>query len=160
MSKTYDFEVTYIEDDKGRIAVVPNPEWIERNVTYSEYKFGESRELTDRAITAFNECRQSEFCKSRVFPMRPYTYGEKLEAGRKSTSFSLGESRTDSGNMNLLLLETVTGIPKKELEALPTQIIQSVFEEMSFISEPDSDRLLFLLAKPTTGDSKVENQAS
>lgn len=160
MSKTYNFEVTYLEDDMGRIAVVPSPDWIKRNVTYSESMFGDSRELTAKATKAFDECHQSEFCKTMTFQMRPYTYGEKLEAGRKATGFSMGESRTDSGLMNLYLLEAVTGKSRKELEELPTQIIHSVFEEMSFISEPDSDRLLFLLAKPTTGDSQAEHPES
>lgn len=160
MSKEYDFDVNYIEDDAGRVTVIPNEDWIARNIEFIEKQTNTNDTTSKQAIENYRSLRSTGESKVMTFKMRPYTYGERLDANRKSTVVTMGEQRTDAGNMNLLLLETVTGKPKKDLEGLPTPIVQSLFEEMSFLSEPDSDRMLFLLRKRTTGVSRVEPLAS
>lgn len=158
MSQSKTFEVTYIEDESGSISVVPGTGFIKRNIEYGESLIGQGSAASDHAKSVLLAARESGLLKSKQFEMRPYTYGEKLEAQRKCTSLVNGEMRVDVAYMNLALLSAVTGVKEEDLQEESTPIINALYEEMQALSEPDPQRMLFLLGKSTSGESAVERK--
>lgn len=154
MSKnTHTLTVSYIEDDKGRITVLPDDDNIQRNVVYLESKFPDTGNATSERLRELRQSAEKQgIIKTMDFDMRAYTYGEKIEAGRLSTVTRGTESHVDQPKMNFELLKMVTGNDKHFLEELPIAIADYLYSEMIFMSEPDQERLLFLLLKPTNGE--------
>lgn len=148
------FLVEYIESPEGSVAVLKNERAIARNHKFLESKNpNQGDTLSKFALGNLEAARASGYVKTQEFKMRPYTYGERLKAASRATEFGMGQFTVDQGRMNLELLAIVTERDASELEQLPNAIAQALYEEMLFLSEPDGDRLLFLLTTPTISDS-------
>lgn len=119
MSKT--IRIPYIGDAHGQCAVLPSEERIQREAKYAENVFPSddgSTPLSDRIEQMIESARELGELKYYETEMRAYTYGEKLEATRKSSNFVGGELIVDPTKLNLSLLSIVTGKPTSELESL------------------------------------------
>jgi len=144
----------YIEDDKGRLAVLPTGERLERSVAFAKKSGLDTDAYVKNQEDLLKAARDSGSLKELVVDIKPYTYGQKIEAARVSTTVSQGEFRLDQSRMNLELIMASTGMDRAAVENLSPLMAQAIFEEIQFASEPDPDRLLFLLESPTAGEVK------
>ena len=147
-------EIQYIQDGVS-CAVLPTANKMARNLSYAKQAGLDTEELIKANNEFMERAEASGKLQVRSFEVSPYTYGQKIEAARRATQMNGMERVMDNNLLNLELICASTGLAKKEVEDLPMQIAQALFDEVQFISEPDPERLLFLSPSPTDGAVKA-----
>lgn len=144
--------IYYIENEAGQVAVIPDPKRSDKTLGFAKDKLGiDTTDASSQLDKLFADAMDSGNLRHRDFDLKPYTYGQKIEATRVSTTVVNGNMITDQATLNMELICASSGMKREDVKNLPNSIAQALFEEVRFLSEPDPDRLLFLSQSHTAG---------
>jgi hypothetical protein len=88
--------------------------------------------------------RYSDRIQVRSYEIKPYTYGGKLEAKRRSTTWENGQSRFDEDVFRAEIVALGLGKSYDEVLSMAPTLIPCLYSEIVERSEPEPSKLDFL----------------